>query len=164
MTEKNTQLEAGLASDLNRELDTGIAINSECVKCKSELNQLRSQITDYTLALISCKNRFNFFKLLHAREKDTEKSKSCAEMVKMLLATLGYGTSTTSGEWQPIETLKQQNWLNDGNVYEETEVIFCDEYGAYCGSVKSGTMPKVWVAIEPQDRNPTHWQYLPVGI
>jgi hypothetical protein len=152
----NEKLEAGLASDLNRELDTGIAINSECVKCKSELNQLQSQITDYTLALISCKNRFNFFKLLHAREKDTEKSKSCAEMVKMLLATLGYGTSTTSGEWQPIETLKQQNWLNDGNVY--------DEYGAYCGNVKSGTMPEVWVAIEPQDRNPTHWQCLPVGI
>lgn len=51
MTEKNTQLEAGLASDLNRELDTtsddcklcGSSCNErdELIKCEREINSLR---------------------------------------------------------------------------------------------------------------------------
>ena len=82
-------------------------------------------------------------------------------MLVALNAELDTGIAMNNNKWQPIETLKQQNWLNDENVYEETEVIFCDEYGAYCGVVKSGNMAEVWVTFEPTDRNPTHWMQLP---
>ena len=173
MTEKIEQASAGVASELNAELDTshdcelcGSNCNErdELIKCEREINQLRVQNTDFILALIKCKNKFDFFRLLHIKERDTEKAKAHAEMVKMLSDVLGYGTPQVINEWQAIDTLSQQNWLNDGNVYEETEVIFCDEYGAYCGNVKSGTMPNVWVTFEPTGRQPTHWRQLPVGI
>jgi hypothetical protein len=78
-----------------------------------------------------------------------------------LNAELDTGIAMDNNKWQTIDALSQTNWLNDGNVYEETEVIFCDEYGAYCGNVKSGDMPTVWVTFEPTDRNPTHWMLLP---
>ena len=62
MTEKNAQSEAGLASDLNRELDTtsddcklcGSNCNErdELIKCEREINRLREEleVTDRILA------------------------------------------------------------------------------------------------------------------
>ena len=78
----------------------------------------------------------------------------------LLKRELDTGIAIDNNKWQKIDTLSEQCWLNDGNVYEETEVIFCDEYGAYCGLVKSGDMPTVWVTFESTDRNPTHWMPL----